>query len=213
MQALQDISLRSRLRRVITVTSVIVLTLVCLAICAYQFIAARYEAVYELGSLANVIEANSTAALATQDPSAAVEILNSLRTNPGVLSARIYRNDGSLFAEYERPGATVPTLRPEQLIDGHRFVGWQLIFSRRVRSSNRTLGTLVLRSDMHGQYTRLRDYLTIVAILMVASTGVAFLLAARLQNVISGPILELVRVARGIAEKKDCSLRVERRSK
>ena len=201
------------MRRVITVTSVIVLTLVCLAICAYQFIAARYESVYDLGVLADVIEANSTAALATQDPKAAVEILNSLRTNPGVLSARIYRNDGSLFAEYERPGATVPTLRPEQLIDGHRFVGWQLIFSRRVRSSNRTLGTLVLRSDMHGQYTRLRDYLTIVAILMVASTGVAFLLAARLQNVISGPILELVGVARGIAEKKDCSLRVERKSK
>ena len=207
MRAFQQISLKRRLRKIITMTSAIALTLACVAICGYQFVAERYKAVHELTVLARIVEANSAAALTTQNAKAAGEVLQALRTNPEVLSARIYRSDGTLFAQYVRAGADVLPPSREHQQDGHWFEGWQLIVGRRIQLGGQSFGTVVLRGDLRDQYSRLRDYVTIVAILMLASTCAAFLLSNKLQNTISAPILELARVAQGVTEKKDYSLR------
>jgi PAS domain S-box-containing protein len=213
MRVFQDNSLKKRLRKVIALTGAIALTMACIAICVFQFVEARRETVYQLTWLAKLIEANSTAALMFQNPKETEEILRSLKTNPEILSACVYRSDGNLFAQYVRVGTDAPPLPAEHLGEGHWFENWQLILSRRIRLGSQTLGSVVLRRDLHEQYTRLRDYVLIVAILMLASTCAAFLLTIKFQNAISGPILELARVASGITEKKDYSLRAEGRRK
>jgi len=75
MRAFQQISLKRRLRKIITMTSAIALTLACVAICAHQFVAERYKAVHELTVLARIVEANSAAALTAQNAKAAGEVL------------------------------------------------------------------------------------------------------------------------------------------
>ena len=203
----RDISFKRRLRHVIMLTSTVALGLACAAIIGFQFVAARHAAVRDLTALATVIAANSSAALTFHDPHSAEETLASLKTNPGILAARIYNSDGTLFAQYVAGPEDMPLVPPHQQIDGHWFQQRQLILSRKIRLDDDIIGTVVLRHDMREEYTRLRDYVTIVTILMLASTCVALLLSAKLQNVITQPILELVRVARGVIEEKDYSLR------
>src|ERR1043166_7579247 len=209
MPVSRDISFKRRLRQVIMLTSTVALSLACAAIIGFQFVAARRAAVQDLTALAKVIAANSTAALTFHDTRAAEETLATLKTNPGLLAARIYNPDGSLFAQYVAGGADISLVPPHLHIEGHRFQQRQLVLAHKIRLDDEIIGTVILRADMHQQYTRLRDYVTIVTILMLASTCVALLLSARLQNVITRPIMELVRVARGVIGEKDYSLRAQ----
>ena len=192
-------------------TSAITLTLACVAIVAFQVLASRLDAVEDLASLAHILAASCQEPLAFRDAKAAEAVLASLRTNREILSARIYQSDGSVFAQYVAADKNMPALPRERLVEGHWFQQRQLTFVHRINLGGELIGTIVLRSDMREQYTRLRDYVTIVTILMLASTCVAFLLSAKLQDVISGPVLELVHMARGVTENKDYSLRARGR--
>src|ERR1041384_5822995 len=96
----RDIFSKRRLRHVIMLTSTVALGLACAAIIGFQFVAARHAAVQDLTALATVIAANSSAALTFHDPRGAEETLASLKTNRGILAARIYNSDGTLFAQY-----------------------------------------------------------------------------------------------------------------
>jgi diguanylate cyclase (GGDEF)-like protein len=64
-----------------------------------------------LGTLADVIGQNSTAALDFSDRKAAAEVLNALRREPRVVSACLYDLAGLLFSEYERDAAVRPCSR------------------------------------------------------------------------------------------------------
>jgi signal transduction histidine kinase/CheY-like chemotaxis protein len=71
------------------------------------------------------------------------------------------------------------------------------------------LGTIYLRA-LYNPWDRLRDYLTIIGVVMIASLALAALLSGWLQSTITAPILEVARVAREVIEKRDYSLRARK---
>jgi PAS domain S-box-containing protein len=212
MRWFRNTSIRRQLTLVIVLTSAIALLLATVAAVGYEFVRFRYDRLLDLTAQAEIINASSAAALAARNDKAARNILAAMRTQHEVVSARMFDRDGKLFAEYVRPDATLlPISRPVQT-EGHRFEGRHILFYNPIIFEGRTIGTLVLRSDLHQLQSRFLAGASILVVAMLASVLVALLLATRLQRIISRPILDLAQVARAVANKKDYSLRAAKRS-
>jgi signal transduction histidine kinase/CheY-like chemotaxis protein len=93
--------------------------------------------------------------------------------------------------------------------DGYHIEDDQLVVFRRVVEAGEPLGTIYLRA-LYQPWERLRDYLTILGLVMIASLAIAALLSGWLQSTITDPILEVARVARDVMEKRDYSLRARK---
>lgn len=212
MRWFRDASIRRKLTLVIVLTSVIALLMATAAAVGYEFFRFHYDRLSELTAQAEIIEANSAAALAARNRLAADKVLASMQTQPEVVSARIFDNDGRLFAEYVRPDAiALPISLPVQS-RGYRFEGRYVLFYYPVSLKGRTIGTLVLCSGLRKLETRFIGGTCVLVGVMLVSVLISLLVGRRLQRIISNPILDLAHATRAVAENKDYSLRVAKRS-
>ena len=213
MRPFRDISIKRKLTLIIMLTSSITLVLASVAFVTQEYIAFRTGRMIELSTMADIISANASAALAFSDRYSAKEMLAALRAEKHVLAACIYRNDGAMFADYYlREGESNGLLPPAPRKPGEYFEGHDLLLFRRIYLDGEPIGTIYLRSDMRVVYSRLQSYAGVVALVMAASWVVAFVLSSRLQQIVSDPILRLARAARQVSAEKDYSVRVTKRS-
>src|SRR5258706_12113269 len=118
--ALRKLPIRRKLTAIFLGTGGVVLFLTCASFFAYEFLTFRQTTVRQLSTLAEVVAANSTAALAFENRDDAKEILNSLRAEKHIVSAALYDKEGKLFSKYptDRPTDTFPAAVEK---DGFRF--------------------------------------------------------------------------------------------
>jgi two-component system, sensor histidine kinase and response regulator len=206
MRLFHDVSLGRKLTLIIMLTSSTALLLACVAVFAYDLVSFRHFLAEDLAVKADVISINSQAALTFKDAEYAKEVLAMLRADPHIVAGCIYSHDGKPFATYVRDRNshwTPPTPRR----DGSYFTRGALQQFHRVTLSGESVGTIFIESDLEEMNERLRSYGGIVALFMLLSSLVAFLLASRLQRLVSQPILELVHTASQISSEKNYSLR------
>ncbi|MBL8489042.1 MAG: HAMP domain-containing protein, partial [Rhodocyclaceae bacterium] len=185
--------------------------LLALAMFTAQEIRRSHEATLsQLTALAQVIAANSTSAIVFRDPRAAAYTLSALQARPEIVAATIVLADGSFLASHPVAGPRMPVRRAGG--DAARVEGgyWstRLELEYPVRQENEVVGTVALEADLLPMW---RDALADLALAGLGTGGaflVAFLLAARLQSRISGPILDLAAMARQVGEDRDYSRRV-----
>jgi len=137
-------------------TSGVVMLITSAAFCAYDFLTYRQQTLHGLATLGDAIAANSTAALAFQNPDDAREVLSALRAESHIVDATLYTADGTPFASYPatRQGVQAATLPP----DGYRFEGGYLIGVQPVVQGQRRMGSLYLKADLGAVYQRLRSF-------------------------------------------------------
>lgn len=212
MRAFGSRSIKTKLTTVIMVTSSIALMLACAGFLTYDLISFRRAMQHDLATLANMIATNSTAALTFSDEQAANEVLSALWAKPHITAACIYDKNGLPFARYHsahRADAAFPSM-PEA--DGYAFRNAQLIQFHSIMLNNEKIGTIYLASDLAEFDARVTRYAYIVLAILCMSGLVAFLLSARLQRLISEPILHLARTAQLISAQKNYSLRAQKQS-
>jgi signal transduction histidine kinase len=208
--AVHDTPIRRKLMTIIMGTSGAVLLFTCTSFLAYEVLTFRQAAVLQLSTLGNIIAANSTGVLAFDNQDDATEILSALRAEPHIVAASLYTRQGRLLARYpagaderEFPAAPGP--------DGYHFGTGSLVgFTQVAQVRGQRLGTLYLKSDLGALYDRLRLY-AVIAVLVVAGSGVvAYTLSRKLQQQISGPILDLAKTARSVSDQRDYSVRARK---
>jgi len=106
MRAFRDIPIRQKLMVITVATTAAALLLAAIGIVTFDAALFRRSLIFDLSALARIIADNSTAAIAFDDPRAATETLGALRARPHLMTACIYRADGSILADYERQAAT-----------------------------------------------------------------------------------------------------------
>ncbi len=205
----RDLPIRRKLTLVIMLTSSIVLFLTCLAFATYELITFRRAMTRNLATLAQVVAANCTGAVAFLDEIDAREKLLSLKAERHIVAAAIYDKEGKLFAKFPagEPASTFPA-RPE--VDGPRFTRDSLVYFEPVVKEGQRLGTLYLNSDLEALFALIRLYGGIVIMVMAGSFLVAFALSTSLQKGISQPILELAGAAKTVSHRKDYSVRARK---
>ncbi len=206
MRHFRDISIGSKLTAIIMITSCAAILLACTAVAVYDLIDFRSDLSNELATLADVVGANCTAPLVFNDPRSAEDVMSAMQAEKHVRAAWVYTRDGAPFAGYVRSGTSKfvpPTLLPE----GAYFTNTSVEEFRRIRYRNEDVGTVYINSDLSEATQRLRRYSVIVLVVVIGCSILAYLLALRLQRLVSAPILELARVAHTVSDEKNFSLR------
>lgn len=203
--------IKRKLVRGILLTTLPVLLLACLLLMTYEVISYRRTAAENLATLADIIAANSTASLIYDDPKVAREILSGLKAEPEIEAACLYNQAGKLYAVYPTnlPAASFPSAPGAA---GLQFQAKYLSVFQPVIESGNPVGTLYVRQDLHGLFTRLLLYGSVVLAVLLASAVLALLLSKYFQKQISQPILELAETAHSIADQKDFSVRAHKTS-
>lgn len=187
-----------------------------IAMVVYELRTYENALVNDLRTQADLLARATSSALVFNDRQVGQENLSMLRLRPLIASAAIYDQEEGLFARYERQDAGRPSgddvITPQYPeLDGHRIEGHSLVLFHPVIENGQRIGTVFLRAD-YELLARLKDYLGILAVVLVASMAAALLLATRLQSAITGPIHAVTDVAREVMEKRNFSPRVKKES-
>ena len=210
MRLLTNLSIKTKLNVLVLVAAGAALSLASVMLLVNDANLIRSSKIKQLSALANVLGANSTAALSFDDSSAAREVLSSLTLHPSVQFACLYNAKGRLFASYRREG-TAEFSPPPPGKPGHEFVaGHFLDITQTVTQGTERIGTVYLHASMEDLYGQLASDVVIVSIVMIASMCLAILLSSWLQRIVSVPILQLTQTAHTISESGDYSIRVHR---
>jgi len=197
--------IKRRLISIMMFTSSVVLLLACGTFFLYDMFTFRNNKIVEASLLADVIGSNSTAAISFNDPQIALETLSALRSQPHVMSARIYLANGVPFATYVRQDVTASRL-PAAAGGEKTSFGDTLTIFRGIFRKGDFIGSIFLEMDLGELATRRRRYTGIAGAVLLLSLLTAFLLATGLQRAISLPIFALAQRARSIPLNADYTL-------
>ena len=171
----------------------------------------RSSKVQQLSALAEVLGANSSAALTFDDSTAAKELLSSLSLQPTIQFACVYNTKGRVFATYQ--GKDSPAFEPPALppSTGHTFTEEGFLdVSQEVVSDGEAVGTVYIQSSMADLNDQLMRNIATVAAVMLVAIVVIFFFSSRLQRSVSLPILRLASTAQMISLNRDYSTRVKK---
>ncbi|MGB5306475.1 MAG: EAL domain-containing protein [Gammaproteobacteria bacterium] len=205
---LSNISIRSKLMLIIISISTISLLIASGSFITADRINAQQAVSENLSTLAEIIAANSSAAILFGDRVAAQETLGFLELQGHIQGAAIFGLDGETFAAYRKPGLDITIPDPELQPVNVLFWDSHIELLTRIVVEGEHIGFVYLQSDMEVIRERLTWFLNIVGIVLLVSLLVTFGLSARMQRIITHPLLRLSETARNITTDKNYSLRV-----
>jgi PAS domain S-box-containing protein len=206
-------SIRWKLIRIVLTTCAAVIVSICIVLLIYDTVASMNALKNQLSVLADVIGANTTAALEFEDASAAAEALRSLRAQSHVVEACIYTREGKVFAKYAPAGSDANFTPPRPESDTERLiVGRSVIVFRRIQLNGEIIGTIYLESDILQLKAHTRSLIATMLGLILVSLAAASALSSRLQRSVSGPILDLASTAQKVSVEKDYAVRASKKS-
>ncbi|MEE9605529.1 MAG: ATP-binding protein [Candidatus Scalindua sp.] len=209
---LGKLSIKKKLVIIIMLVSSVGLLLAGGSFIIYEWFSLRKHMINDLNADSKMIADNCIGSLSFDDPQDAEEVLGSLQYNHPIEYACVYRSDGALFASYKREDInTVLSSEPQQ--DGYRFENGRLIMFKQITLNNKLIGTLYLQSDLSIISNFLKQSARALAIMIFMSSFIAYLLASRLQKVVSIPIFYLAKIASIVTQKGDYSVRAIKHSK
>ena len=201
--------IRNKIIVLIMGISALALIFTLVAFILYDRFSFKQKMVTDLETLGAIIGDNSAAALTFFDAASAFRTLEALRAEKHIVFAGLFDQGGTLFAAYRRDGLAKTPLLEKIGKEGTSFRADGLISYRPIRLEGEQMGTLFLHSDLMALQDRAARYSIIAVLLIGLAALISFLLASKLQKIISGPILVLSEVTRRISEKQDYSLRAE----
>ena len=199
-------SLRRKVILLVLAATVAALALTAMGLVVYDLRAYEKQWTNDLNTQAEILARASAPALSFDDRRTATTDLTLMKVRPRVLSAAIYTRAGQLFATYTKAGVEEMPFPKKPEADGYRIEGDQLLLFHRVVEGGETLGTVYLRA-LYQPWERLRDYLTILGVVMLASLALAALVSGWLQSAVTEPIHEVANTAREVMSQRDYSLR------
>jgi signal transduction histidine kinase len=217
---LRQLSIRRKLNLIVLVTSGVAVLLASALFLAYDYTAFRERMVAELETTAEGVGLLAYPALAadlahTGEPERTVflQIVGSLQARAAIEESVIFDATGLVVGGHQR---NILRQRPAPAFSRdswHAFTDDGLVLYRRVVDPRgRYVGTVFLRSSTAELRARLDRYVAILAGVTLLSLAVSLLLASRLQQVISGPVLHLAELETRVSHERDYSLRAVKQS-
>ena len=206
---LRSFPIRRKLRLVVLGTCTAALCVASSALFALQFYFFKRDFKRDLVSVAEIIAANSTAALSFNDEDAARENLASLQAKPQITGAALVFADGHALARIGR--VYLPSAGEHAPTFGFRETGEDAVYIHPVMLGGERLGTLYIHADYSSQANKLhRLYASILIAVLSISFLVAVFVSWKLEQLILGPIEKLADTARDIASRNDYSIRADK---
>jgi len=179
----------------------------------YQFSQYRFSMEKEMMSLADIIQAHSIAPLEFNDTVAGKETLETLSLDPRILIAKIYDEDGILFASFLSSKSDKFHTGNVFMQEGEFWDRNHLSIFKPLYSDNKRIGTLYIHTHIVDMNKKLQNYGLIILSVLAGASLLAYLLSSWLQRLISRPVIHLAKTADRVSQEKDFSLRASRTNK
>jgi PAS domain S-box-containing protein len=209
MHFFRDLPLTRKLTLVMVVVSGTTLIAGTALVTGYQAFTLRDHAVRDEAARAEMIGVSVRAAIDFADARTATETLATLESRSEILAAAIYLPDGTVFASFERPGSGAVRF-PSVEQESSRFESGTLEVFHTIRDQSGVAGVVYVRRDMNPLYQQLVAAGGIVAVIVALLLLVAVWLSARLQRVVTDPIMRLAAAAHAVTRRQDYGVRVEK---
>src|SRR5262245_31309031 len=207
------LSLARKLTVATLLTSTVTLLIACAVLAAYDYSASRTRTMQELTVLADVVGADATAPVAFSDHKASADALRALAADPHIIRARLFTNQGAQLASYERSAPN-----DDGSLGGRRFAPSTFFNSgtlrvvRPILLDGRPVGTITVESDLTDTSARLSRFAAIVALVALATFGIAFWLSRVTARVAYAPIGHLIAATRLVRERNQYDVRAQKTS-
>ena len=187
-------------------TTFVSLTFSAAGFAGSQWLNFRRSASERLDTVAAILAHESPATLAFSDAEAAKASLSILESMPEVVWGGMYDADGALLSSFERTEEfKAPKIySPEQPFSEPRLMAIAPVIWQGDHG-----GWILIRSDDGAFYRQMGEFGILAVGLFFVTLLISWLVARRLQVVISKPIKELSNAARKISDEQDYSLRVK----
>lgn len=196
------------------------------------FVAREAKALYraqqeDLTSLADMIGKNVASALVFNDPASAQETIRPLTAKSSILAAYVVSRDGRLFARHlardsgdallplERLSLSAPpeavTEAVEQIsrdADQHSVFSGYACLVKPIHLDSERVGTVIIHATTQGFLNNLRWTILGTLLFMMVAFAAAYFFSARLQQMISTPLLNLLGTMKEVSASKNYAIRV-----
>jgi len=210
MRKFRDIPIKNKLSAIILLTSGILLLLTSSALVTSELLVFRQTMVADLFTLADMVGVNSTAGLAFDDRVSVEKNIAALKANSHIILAHVFTPDGAIFTSYFR-NTKQPKLTPNSLpnlTDNYLFHDDYVEVFKDIKFDNDIIGKVYIRSDLNELYKRLWWAGGIMLVVLGIALLLGIIIAAKLQQLITTPIYQLLKTMETVATQKDYSLRV-----
>lgn len=202
-------SLQAKLVLLVVLACALAAVLVGTALSALEYTTARRDALAEVRTLARIYAFNVVATMQFERYDEAVQMLEALELVEDIGVVGIYLPNEELVAQFPPEGETdvpLPASPPRfEFAEG----GWYYV-GQPVVDDGDFLGTLVFAYDLTAITSTRNRQLLISGLLTLLATGVALLIALRLQRSVTEPLAELLFTARRVAETQNYSIRARK---
>ncbi|HEY5756868.1 MAG TPA: ATP-binding protein [Steroidobacter sp.] len=209
--AISNLPLRRRLLLLVGIAAVVSLLLAVAAAAIYDFSTYRPRAVAQARAQVQSIAAIVTAAVEFQDARTANQYLSALGRDPNIEALAIVLEDGTVFAEYHRPGTqrvdlADATIRQQLVRAGRILITYTIDSQGPIDAHLWMATTLTPRAD------RIWDYAPLLGAVALSLSALAIMLSITLRRSISEPVQALAATARDVTRRRDYRRRVSSKS-
>ena len=207
MRFLQRAPLKRKLIVITMFTTTLALALACVTFVICDQVILRRNLLRDLSSTAEMIGFNSASALSFNDPVSAEQTLKSLTAYPHIVAACVYDREGAAFASFLRAGGKATSSPVKAGAPEATFGRDQLVLVRKINFDGEVIGAIYLRSDLSELHDRMKLSAIIFVVVMLGAGLTGYVVASRLQRVISDPVSHLAEVVGQVAGDGNYSVR------
>ena len=180
----------------------------------YMYFILEEESADDAKTLSRIISENVAPALMFNDPLAARELLQTLRSVERVTHAEIYDQSEQLFAKYSRKANSKPA--PESMMGSSHSALHHIAYSLdteipilSLSGEKEQIGTLILHLNLSEDYFHLLYQIAILLLIGLLSLAVFYKLLVRLHQSITTPLFTLIDAMRKVTKKGDYSTKID----
>lgn len=209
---IKNLSIKNKIIVVVLFISVTVISVGFIYIASREIVNSRKEVLSRLLLDATLIGDYCIVPLTFEDRQQAAETLSRLKYLEPVEAGYLFDKNGNLFVSYPDTlgTANAPTEigTPEATYrNGYFYI------TEPVKFQDKLLGTICIRANSKALQKEARKLIQIMVLLLLALVALAYILASRIQRLISDPILNLAELTATLSEKQDFSVQLKPQGK
>jgi len=210
MDYFKSLSIRNKLIIIQLFTAFIIILLFGIYLVYSDQVSYNRTVKKQLNTIAQIISENSISAIEFLDEETAEEILNTLETQDNIVNAYIFDIKGDIFAKYSKK-AYDDFIFPGLDSKNYEKKKGYMIYTKIIIRNNEELGKISLRFKLDSVWIIIMKSVIGAIVVIIVGMSIALILSIFAQRTISKPIINLVNIARKIADTHDYTIRIEKR--
>ena len=200
MFTFSNLSIQRKLRYAMMTTAEVGLLFSLIVYSVSDYYKSKEGMLEKIQNLAEVFATNSQASAFLEDELSARQLLGGLEVVSRVSEAHVLLKDGSILASYTRGSEVTfnkpisPPQRRTVTISGD----WMDV-ARAISYQNQAIGTVVIRASMTPLYRQITFNVLMASLITLAAMIFSYVVAFRLQRLISKPITELASTMKQVS--------------